>query len=412
MAAGEGSRMWPLAESRPKHLIPIAGKPLIGHVLTALAENSMTDILLVVGFRQEMIRAALGNGADFGVRLRYLTQARCTGTASAIRLAREHVGREQFLALNGDLLLDARAIRAVLDKGHDHRNVIGIIKMDDASEYGVVDISGDRAVKIAEKPTTRKGAWVNAGIYLFTDETFQAIEKTKPSKRGEYEITSTLQMMLKHAADIRSAEISVNDWMDVGRPWELLSANERVLMKLRHNIKGTVESGAILKEPVWVENGATIKSGSHIEGPVYVGKGCAVGPNARIRPFTSIEDSVLVGSSCDVKNSIIMRGTKIPHLSYIGDSIIGEECNLGAGTITANLRFDEGTVKMVVKNKIVDTKRKKLGAIIGDRVKTGIHTSLMPGVRLGSGSLVGAGAIVFKDIRSREKVIVRSKFIR
>jgi len=411
MAAGEGSRMWPLAESRPKHLIPIAGKPLIGHVLSALAANSMTDIVLVVGFRGDMIRTTLGNGADFGVRLQYLNQAKWTGTASAIRLARKHVGRERFLALNGDLLLDARAIRAVLDKGHDHPNVIGIIKMDDASEYGVVDLSGDRAVKIAEKPTTRKQSWVNGGIYMFTDETFRAIEKTKPSERGEYEITSTLQMMIKQGADIRSAEISVNDWMDVGRPWELLSANERVLLKLRHNLKGTVESGATLKEPVWVENGATIKSGSHIEGPVYVGKGCVVGPNARIRPFTSIEDGVLVGSSCDVKNSIIMRGTKIPHLSYIGDSIIGEDCNLGAGTITANLRFDEGTVKMMVKGKVVDTERKKLGAIIGDRVKTGIHTSLMPGVRLGSGSLVGAGAIVFKDIKSREKVIVRSKII-
>src|SRR5208282_8195 len=412
LAAGEGSRMWPLAETRPKHLLPIAGKPLIGHVLSALAAISITDVLLVVGFREEMIRAALGTGTTFGVHLQYLNQTKWTGTASAVNIAREYMDEEQFLVLNGDLMLEPRAIKVVVDKARDYNTVIGLIKMDAPSEYGVVDVAGDRALRISEKPRGRTEGWVNTGIYVLSKETFRAIGRTKPSKRGEYEITSTLQLMIEQGVDVRSAEINAVDWMDVGRPWELLSANERALLKLRHNIKGTVESGAIVKEPVWLEESATIRSGSRIEGPVYVGKNSVVGPNARIRAHTSIEDNVHVGANCDVKNSIIMRQTKVPHLSYIGDSIIGEECNLGAGTITANLRFDEKTIKITIKGRTVDTKRKKLGVIMGDRVKTGIHTSIMPGVRIGSGSLIGAGAVVNSDVGSGERIIVKQGFVR
>jgi bifunctional UDP-N-acetylglucosamine pyrophosphorylase/glucosamine-1-phosphate N-acetyltransferase len=412
LAAGEGSRMWPLAETRPKHLLPIAGKPLIGHILSSLAAISITDVMLVIGFRGEMMRGALGDGTSFGVHLQYLNQTKWTGTASAVNVAREDVDEEQFLVLNGDLMLEARAIKAVVDKARDYSTVIGVIKMDTPSEYGVVDLDEDRALRISEKPRGRREGWVNAGIYVLSKESFRAIERTKPSKRGEYEITSTLQLMIEQGVDVRSAEINAVDWMDVGRPWDLLSANERALLKLRHNLRGTVESGAIVKEPVWLEEDATVRSGSCIEGPVYVGRESVVGPNARIRAYTSIEDNVHVGANCDVKNSIIMRQTKVPHLSYVGDSIVGEECNLGAGTITANLRFDDKTVKITIKGRTVDSKRKKLGAIMGDRVKTGIHTSIMPGVRIGSGSVIGAGALVNSDVGSEERIIVKQSFVR
>ena len=400
LAAGEGSRMWPLAETRPKHLLPIAGKPLIGHLLSALSAVAVTDVLLVVGFRADTIRTSLGDGTSFGVQLRYLNQRSWTGTASAVNVAREVLCNEQFLVLNGDLLLEPRAIKAVIDKARDHRTVIGLIKMDRPSEYGVVDLDGDRVTKISEKPRGRKEGWVNTGIYVLSKESFREIEKTKPSKRREYELTSTLQLMVEEGVDVRSAKINAADWMDVGRPWELLSANERVLMKLRHNLEGTVESGAVIQSPVWLEAGATVKAGSHIEGPVYLGTNSIIGPNSRIRPYTSIEDNVHIGANCDIKNSIIMQQTRIPHLSYIGDSVIGEMCNLGAGTITANLRFDERTIKVTIKRKRVDTKRRKLGVIMGDRVKTGIHTSIMPGIRIGSASVIDPGTVVNRDVRS------------
>jgi bifunctional UDP-N-acetylglucosamine pyrophosphorylase/glucosamine-1-phosphate N-acetyltransferase len=192
--------------------------------------------------------------------------------------------------------------------------------------------------------------------------------------------------------------VAHEDWMDLGRPWDLLEANERTLINQPLRINGTVEPGATLKGPVWLEDSASIKSGCYIEGPVYIGKGSKVGPNSRIRPYTSIGDDVVVGAACEIKNSIVMNGTKIPHLSYIGDSIIGEDCNIAAGTITANIRLDEKVLSMRVKGRLQVTGRRKLGAIMGDEVQTGINACIMPGVRVGAGSFIGPGTVVYKDV--------------
>jgi bifunctional UDP-N-acetylglucosamine pyrophosphorylase/glucosamine-1-phosphate N-acetyltransferase len=181
---------------------------------------------------------------------------------------------------------------------------------------------------------------------------------------------------------------------------------------LPHRVNGTVEQGAVLKGPIWLEESASIKSGSYVEGPVYIGKKSKVGPNARIRPSTSIEDDVLVGTSCEVKNSIIMAGTRVPHLSYIGDSIIGENCNLAAGTITANIRLDSRVLSLKVKGRLQSTGRKKLGVIMGDEVQTGINANTMPGVRIGSGSYVGPGTIILKDVPSGHMVFAKQLLVR
>ena len=136
-----------------------------------------------------------------------------------------------------------------------------------------------------------------------------------------------------------------------------------------------------------------------------------IGPHARIRPFTSLEANVVVGLGCDVKNSIIMNGSKVPHLSYVGDSILGEHCNLGAGTMTANVRFDKRTIRMSIKNQMVDSGREKLGVIMGDHAETGINVSLKPGVRIGSGSWVGPGAIVSEDLPTGKVLLVKQGHI-
>jgi bifunctional UDP-N-acetylglucosamine pyrophosphorylase/glucosamine-1-phosphate N-acetyltransferase len=238
--------------------------------------------------------------------------------------------------------------------------------------------------------------WVNTGVYVLDWEVFQATDKTAVSKRSEYELTSSLQHLVDEGKEVKSAIIAREDWMDIGRPWDLLEANERALANLPHRVKGTVEQGAVLKGPIWLEENASIKSGSYLEGPVYIGKGSRIGPNARIRPSSCIEDDVVIGTSCEIKNSMIMSGTRIPHLSYVGDSIIGERCNLGAGTITANIRFDEDALKIRVKGRLQSTGRKKLGVIMGDGVQTGINATLMPGLRVGSNSWIGPARLCRK----------------
>jgi UDP-N-acetylglucosamine diphosphorylase / glucose-1-phosphate thymidylyltransferase / UDP-N-acetylgalactosamine diphosphorylase / glucosamine-1-phosphate N-acetyltransferase / galactosamine-1-phosphate N-acetyltransferase len=161
--------------------------------------------------------------------------------------------------------------------------------------------------------------------------------------------------------------------------------------------------------PVSVAETARVRSGAYIEGPCFIDEGADVGPNCFMRACTSVGKNARVGNGCEVKNTVIMDGTHVGHLSYIGDSVLGEKCNLGAGTITANLRFDNGSVKMQIKNKVVDTGRRKLGAILGDNVKTGIGVLLMPGVKVGNDSWVNAGLLVERDIPANTKQVSKQK---
>ena len=415
LAAGEGTRMWPLAETRPKHLLPLAGKPILGHILLSLAENDISDVLLIVGFQENSIRHALGDGTEYHLHLQYMRQPKWTGTASALRMAYEMVGSDRFLAVYGDLVVTPRAISALLEKAHSSRRVVGVVRKQDASQYGLMklDHDNDKIISITEKPAGMfgKSGWINSGMYVLDEEVFKAIEHTARSKRSEYELTSSLQLLIKRGKEINCATIQESDWLDVGRPWDLLDANQRILQDLHHVVRGRIEEGVTLKEPVFVDEGALIQSGSYIEGPVYCGKDSKIGPNARVRPYTSLEADVVIGASCDIKNSVVMRGSKIPHLSYVGDSVIGEECNLGAGTITANVRFDKRTVRLKVKGHLSDSGKRKLGVLMGDHAQTGINVSLIPGVRIGSETWIGPGAVIDRDVPSGKIVFVKQSRI-
>jgi bifunctional UDP-N-acetylglucosamine pyrophosphorylase/glucosamine-1-phosphate N-acetyltransferase len=142
---------------------------------------------------------------------------------------------------------------------------------------------------------------------------------------------------------------------------------------------------------------------------VKIGKNSQIGPNCFIRPATSIGDGCHVGNAVEVKNSIIMDGSNAPHLNYVGDSIIGENTNLGAGTITANLRHDRGNVRVEVKGRLEDSGRHKLGAIIGHNVKVGINVSIYPGRKIGSNSFIGPGAIVDRNVPQGHIVTVKQE---
>jgi bifunctional UDP-N-acetylglucosamine pyrophosphorylase/glucosamine-1-phosphate N-acetyltransferase len=291
---------------------------------------------------------------------------------------------------------------------------MGVARVGNPSEYGVVELKGDRVTRIHEKPSPKvpREAWVNSGIYVLDFDIFRSIKETPLSRRSEYELTASLQRLIEEGKEIKAATISREDWMDIGRPWDLLEANERVLMNFTPQVKGTVEAGTTIKGPVWLEESASIKSGCYVEGPAYIGERSAVGPNSRVRPCTSIGNDVNVGTSCEVKNSIIMSGSKVPHLSYIGDSIIGENCNLAAGTITANVRLDEARVNVKLKGRLLSSGRKKLGVIMGDGVQTGINSSIMPGVRIGASSYIGPGVVVYKDVPANQMVLAKQALVR
>ena len=162
-----------------------------------------------------------------------------------------------------------------------------------------------------------------------------------------------------------------------------------------------------MKGNVIVEKGALVKSGAYIEGPALIGEDSVVGPNCYIRAHTSLGKKVKIGNAVEIKNCIIMDNTNVGHLSYVGDSVIGERSNFGAGTITANLRHDDRTVFVTVKGERFDSKRRKMGAIIGDDVKTGIGTSIGPGIVIHQGARTGIGVIVDRDIEANKILIAK-----
>jgi bifunctional UDP-N-acetylglucosamine pyrophosphorylase/glucosamine-1-phosphate N-acetyltransferase len=248
--------------------------------------------------------------------------------------------------------------------------------------------------------------YANIGIYSLSKEIFEIIElmekNNSVSPRGEYEIPDAVNKLLeKEKYKTQLVGLEEKDyWFDIGRPWNLLDANETLMTHYKEEREGTVENGVTLKGKIVIKKDAIIRSGVYIEGPVFIDEGADIGPNCYIRSFTYLGKKSRIGNGCEVKNSIIEDNTHAAHLSYIGDSIIGPKCNFGAGTITANLRLDKKTIPVRIKGNKEDSLRRKLGAIIGEGVETGVGALLMPGVKIGNNSWIGAGTIVDEDIPS------------
>lgn len=354
LSAGQGTRMGPLTKNRPKIMLPIANKPLLWHVILSAHDAGIKEFVLVVGYHAELIKEYFGDGSEMDVSIEYAHQKKQLGTADAVRAAQEMVD-ERFLVLNGDIVVSPVHIKSMTEQKSDV--VMTARHVDNPSEFGVLEVSDNRVLRIIEKPKKPYTNLANAGIYVLPLAIFNAIKRTKKSVRKEYEITDSLQMLIGDGKDVGYLTLSEN-WLDIGRPWDLLDANEYFLSCLQPEAKGEIEPLATLKGSISIGEGTIIRNGAYIEGPVIIGKNCDIGPNCYIRPSTSIGDNVRIGNAVEIKNSIIMKGTHIGHLSYVGDSIIGEGCNFGAGTKVANLRHDRRTVRVKLKGKLINSGRK------------------------------------------------------
>jgi len=371
LAAGEGSRMRPLTASRPKVMLPVAGRPFLDHIIIRAHAAGADSIVLVVGYGADAVRSHFGDGKSLGVKIDYAVQDRQHGTGHAL-MAAKSLAEDSFLVLNGDVLPDAASLKDVASGGA----AVSAIKVDDPKRYGVFTVENGFMKSVVEKSSNPPSNLANAGIYHLEKSIFEALQSAPLSDRGEYELTDGLNL-LSRGERIRIVELK--SWMEIGRPWDILTANEALLKDLQSQILGEVEPGATLKGLVFLGRGSIIRSGAYIVGPVLIGEDCDIGPNCYIRPTTCIGDRVRVGNAVEVKNSAIMSNSKIGHLSYVGDSVIGEGCNFGAGTICSNLRHDKANIKSFVKGERVDSGRRKLGVIMGDNVMTGINTSIYPG---------------------------------
>lgn len=413
LSAGEGSRMRPLTLTKPKTMLPVAGKPIIQYNIESLKENGITDILLIVRYKEDMVKEYFGDGSEFGVNITYKTQKDFLGTANAVSYGDDFIN-QSIIVLNGDIILDAEILQEIIEKYNhmDADTLMVLTEVEDPTAFGVVEIEDDNIKNIIEKPKLEDAPsnLVNAGIYIFNEDIFDKISMTELSERGEYEITDSLLHQINDGKRVIGHKTD-KDWIDVGRPWELLEVNEELIGELKTQIKGKIETGAHIDGEIYLDEGSIIRAGVYIEGNVYIGKNCDIGPNSYIRGNTYLGDNVSVGNAVEIKNSIIMENTNVSHLSYVGDSVIGSNCNIAAGTNIANLRFDNATIKTKVKNEKIDSGRRKLGAIIGDSVKTGINSSLSPGVKVGYNSTIGSGVLIYDDVPSDTRVLVKQNHI-
>lgn len=390
LAAGEGTRMRPLTAERPKVMLPLANRPMLEHLVRAVTEAGITAITLVVGYGEREVREWFGDGSRLGVTIRYVVQRRQLGTADALRATKGLV-TDRFLMLNGDMIVDAADLADLCTR---EAPCMGVYESDHPQDYGVVTIEGDLITGLEEKSRQPKSRMINAGVYLFDPEIYKRLEGVPLSGRGEYELTDALA---DYIAEGRLSAYRLSTWMDVGAPWDLLDASATLLSRMNPACEGTVEDGVVVHGKLVLGKNSVVKAGTYIEGDCIVGEGCTIGPHAYIRGSTAIGDGCHIGHAVEVKNSIVFAGTKVPHFNYIGDSIIGSQCNFGAGTKVANLRHDHGNISINGRS----TGRRKFGAIIGDHVLFGINCSVNVGSVIGSYSLIGPHSLVEGTLKDR-----------
>lgn len=393
LAAGKSTRTYPLTLTRPKPLLTVANRTILEHQLDAL-RDIVDGVVLVVGYRQEMIRERFGDRYE-DLSIEYVVQHQQMGTGHAV-LECAGVIDGPFMAMNGDDLWDANDLRRVAEceQGALAKHV------EDPRLFGIYDVTDDLRVKrLVEKPVDVFSTLANIGVYKFTPRVFEVLRETPLSPRGEIEITSAIQTLAGQGDFfVVPAE---GYWLPIGYPWHLLDVNKFLLdTGLRIENRGEVADGATLVGAVSIGRGTVVRPGVCIEGPVIIGEDCEIGPNCYIRPATSIGNGCKVGQGCEVKNSILMNGAKVPHLSYIGDSVLGEKVNIGCGTVVANYRHDCGNHRSEMKGQLVDTGRRKFGVILGDDVHTGINTSLYPGRKMWPHTSTLPGEVVRRDIIS------------
>lgn len=404
LAAGEGKRLRPITSTRPKPLIPIAGKPLLEYTILGLKAAGIDEILLIVGYKEQLIKDYFGDGIDkFNIKIEYITQEEYLGTGHAAGYAKDFVKDDTILMMYGDILVDPIVFKELVEKFHDSKTegLISLIEVSNPKEFGIITLNSNGYVeKITEKPSPELnlGNLANAGIFIFESLIFKAIEMTEKSVRDEYEFTDSMELLINQLnGKIIGYTIKEYFWSDIGLPWQLLDANNFILKSLERQILGNVEPNVHIFGNVYVGKDTIVRSGSYIQGPCYIGNNNIIGPNAFIRPNTSIENNCVIGIS-EVKSSIILSNSNVPHFNFVGDSIICENVNLGAGTNVANLRLDDGNIKVKIKGKSINSQRRKLGTVIGPNVKTGINVSIMTGKLLGENSRIGAHTMVVDDV--------------
>jgi len=397
MAAGEGLRLKPLTETRPKVLLPIAGKPILHHLLLEARKAGVTEAVIIVRYLKDKVIEYFSRAEvkkDIGMKISFVEQGPDNGTGAAIRTC-EKIIQDTFVVLAGDVVTESSVIKAVID-GHEGQITLAVKKVLNPHAYGVVELSNGKVSIFEEKPKHPKSDLANLSVYCMEPTVFSDIRDLSKSPRGEYEIVDLFVGA--------KAVVTEGYWRDIGYPWDLLEANEELLKKMdmrSEQVENSTIAGKVIMEP-----GAKIIN-SYVEGIAYIGAGTIIGPNAYLRGFNSIGKNCAIGPGSTVKSSILLDHVNAKHLTYIGDSVIGEDVNFGSGTQIANYRFDSENINVQTERGWANSGRKKLGVFVGDNTKFGVLSCTMPGKLIGSNCWIRSGVVVNKNVPSGSNVYTR-----
>ncbi len=408
LAGGEGKRVFPLAVNRPKPMFKLLGKPLIHHVIDTLKEAGLKDYVVVTGHRGEQIKDYLKDGSKLGVNIDYTVQKEPLGMADALETTKD-LAEDHFFVVNADDIFEASLIKKMTKqfKEGNAEIVLSCKPVQETWKFGIIRVEDENVTDFVEKPPKGKepSNLAVVGAYILPKQIFDYYKRI-PVSDHQYE-----DSILQFIKDRNIVKAVSYDGFFAGYkyPWDLFTINKHLMnSKLATQ---TIEEGAeisgraTVEGRVWLGRGAKVFEGACIRGPCYIGENSVVGNNSLVRDYSSLGRGCVVGFSTEIKHSLIGDDCWF-HTNYIGDSIIADNCLFGAGTVTANFRFDEQNVRVKIGDKKIDSGTNKLGAIIGDGCKTGINSCLEPGVKIGPQSMVGPNVDLQDDLKPKKIIFV------
>jgi glucose-1-phosphate thymidylyltransferase len=334
LAGGAGSRLRPLTHTSAKQLIPIANKPVLFYGLESVRDAGITDVGIIVGDTENEIRAAVGDGSDFGLAVTYIRQDAPLGLAHCVLIAREFLGDDEFVMYLGDNFI-VGGIKGFVDefRAEPADALLLLTHVPDPTQFGVAELDdAGRVIGLEEKPAQPKSSWALVGVYLLGPAVHEAVAAIKPSARGELEITDALQWLIDAERDVRSHTVS-GYWKDTGRVEDMLECNRTILEGIENVVLGTVEDSEIIGRVI-IEAGAQVRN-SRILGPAIIGAGTVIS-NSYIGPFTSIAENCVLEDT-EIGYSIVLDTSRISGVRRIDSSLIGREVEVRPSTGPANV---------------------------------------------------------------------------
>ena len=408
LAAGKSSRFYPYNYFSHKSLIKILGKPIIVHTIESIKKSGIKDIILIISKDSE-IKKILGSGKNLGVNIQYVVQKEPTGGGNGLLLAEKSIGGDFFL-LNVSRVDFWEFKELMLSKKSKNDKAILLAKKEkNLEKYGFLKVEKDKVLDLIEKP--QKGKEPSnlrlIGIYLFTKDFLKTLRQTLDE---HYRLEKAISSFSKiHPVKFVETE---KEAPSLKYSFDLLGIKNYLLKNIKKSIGKNVKiakSSEVIGKVI-IQDGVEIMEGARIKGPCSIGKNSVIGNNVILRNGVDVEENCVIGANMEIKNSLIMKGTKV-HSGFIGDSIIGENCRIGADFSTANVRLDRKPVGVVIKEREIDSGLNHLGTLVGRNTKIGIKASTMPGTVIGQNAIVGPSTVVLNNVVEDTKYFTKFKEI-